>query len=287
MDPVGIIQFRDQDPPSPRPSPPGRGGRLCALGARSQRGCSAQRRDEEFPPLWEKVKMRAVQSLHCLNRAGPAVRRFFTFRRSLIAALFWLCVHTAIAAAADLGPTNDYSVVEAIFTQHCLDCHGSIEPEAKLVIESHESLMKGGESGAAIFPGKSDESLLVRMIEGRVEKDGKQLIMPPGKKREKLKPEEIALIRAWIDGGAKPPAEFKPKDLVLPRIEPTVPPRNSIHALAYHSGRKWIASGRFREVELRSAETHTLVRTLQVHRGNVNALAFSTDGRFLFAAGGE
>jgi hypothetical protein len=153
-------------------------------------------------------------------------------------------------------------------------------------MESHELLLKGGESGAVILPGKSDESLLVRMIEGKVEKDGKKRIMPPGK-REKLKPEDIALIRAWIDAGAKPPAEFKPKELVVPRIEPKVPPRRSINALAWSPAGKLVAVARYGEVELRSAETRAVVRALKGHRGNVNAVAFSSDGRFLFAGGGD
>ena len=44
--------------------------------------------------------------------------------------------------------------------------------------------MKGGEIGAALVPGKSAESLLVQMIEGKFEKDGKKKIMPPGKRQE-------------------------------------------------------------------------------------------------------
>src|SRR5438046_4234088 len=116
-------------------------------------------------------------------------------------------------------------------------------------MESHELLMKGGESGAVIVPGKSDESLLVKLVEGRVEKDGKTLIMPPGKKRQKLKPEQIELIRAWIDAGAKPPAEFNPKELVTPRIEPKVPPRKSVYAIDYSPARKLVAAGRYGGVE--------------------------------------
>jgi hypothetical protein len=189
--------------------------------------------------------------------------------------------------AAEPLPPNDYSAVDAIFTEHCLECHGSQDPEAKLVMESFDLLMKGGASGAVIVPGKSEESLLVRLIEGRVEKDGKQLVMPPGKKREKLKPEQIALIKAWIDAGARPPAEFKPRELAVPRIDPKVPPRNSVHAIGYSSVGKLIAVGRYGEVELRSAETHAVVRSLKGHRGSVNALAFSPDGKVLFAAGGE
>ncbi len=111
-----------------------------------------------------------------------------------------LCIFVFAARLVAAEPI-DYSNIESIFTTHCLDCHGSTEPEGKLVMETHELLLKGGESGAVIIPGKSDESLLVRMIEGKVEQDGKKKLMPPGK-REKLKAEEIALIRAWIDAGA-------------------------------------------------------------------------------------
>ncbi|HKS37330.1 MAG TPA: c-type cytochrome domain-containing protein, partial [Verrucomicrobiae bacterium] len=180
----------------------------------------------------------------------------------------------------------DYSAVETLFTQHCLDCHASTEPEGRLVMESHELLLKGGESGTVIVPGKSEESLLVRMIEGKFEKDGKKKIMPPGK-REKLKPEEIALIRSWIDAGARPPADTRPKELAVPKIEPKVPPRNPINAIAYAPRQKLLAVGRYGEVELRPAESRAVGRALTGHRGNVNALAFSGDGNYLFAAGGE
>ena len=113
--------------------------------------------------------------------------------------------------------TNDYAAVAALIAQHCLDCHAALEPEGKLVMETFESLMKGGESGAALAPGKSAESLIVKMVEGRFEKDGKKLIMPPGK-RKKLQPEEIAVIKSWIDAGALPPKEPAKavRELVLP-----------------------------------------------------------------------
>src|SRR6266498_2220578 len=179
--------------------------------------------------------------------------------RCCIPVLIGSLVFAAKVITAEPLPRNDYSAVDAIFTEHCLECHGSQDPEAKLVMESFELLMKGGESGAVVTPGKSEESLLVRLIEGRVEKDGKKLIMPPGKKREKLKPEQIALIRAWIDAGAKPPAEFKPRELVVPKIEPKVPPRKPINAIAYAPAKELVAVARYGEVELRSAKTRAVV----------------------------
>src|SRR5262249_7733991 len=144
------------------------------------------------------------------------------------------------------------------------------------------------ESGAAYVPGKSAESLLIRMVEGTFERDGKQKIMPPGK-RKKLQPEEIALLKSWVDGGALPPKEAPTltRELVLPKITPRVPPRRSIQALAFASGLKLLAVARYREVELVSSASRQVLRTLSGHRGMVNAVAFSRDGKRLAAAAGE
>jgi WD40 repeat protein/mono/diheme cytochrome c family protein len=192
------------------------------------------------------------------------------------------------ADGAENHSTNDYAAVAAIFGQHCLDCHASQEPEGKLVMETFATLMKGGESGPALVTGKSAESLLVKMIEGRIEKDGKKRIMPPGK-RKKLDAAEIAVIKSWIDEGATAPKEEAKgiRELVVPKVVPTVPPRRSIQAIAFSSGPKLLAIARYGEVELMSSESRGIVRTLKGHRGKVNAVVFSKDGKQLAAAAGE
>ncbi|MEO7297643.1 MAG: c-type cytochrome domain-containing protein [Verrucomicrobiota bacterium] len=183
---------------------------------------------------------------------------------------------------------TDYAAVRTIFDKHCMDCHESKDPEGNFVLDNFETLMKGGETGAAIVPGKSDESLLVKMIEGKIEKDGKKIIMPPGKKK-KLDATEIATIKAWIDAGANAPTDTKAlvKELVVPKIVPKGRPRNAINALAYSPQQKLIAAARYGEVDLISSDTRSLTRKLTGHRGNVNAIAFSADGSQLFAASGE
>jgi len=211
-----------------------------------------------------------------------------SFARILPAA--WV-VFLALAArlpGADSIPAPDYASVEAIIARHCLDCHAAQDPEGQLVLETFETLMKGGENGAVILPGRSADSRLVQMVEGSLQKEGKKLIMPPGK-RQKLKPDEIAAIKAWIDLGAPAPKE-PPKivrELVLPKILPTVPPRRSIQAIAFAAGPKLLAVGRYGEVELISSESRAVVRVLKGHRGSVNALALSADGKQLGAAAGE
>src|SRR5439155_14621884 len=81
--------------------------------------------------------------------------------------------------------------------------------------------------------------------------------------------------------------ENKIRELPVPKIEPKVPPRKPINALAYAAGPKWIAVARYGDIELLSAESHAVIRALRGHRGNVNAVVFSKDGKQLFAAAGE
>src|SRR5579864_685776 len=89
--------------------------------------------------------------------------------------------------------------VEPIFVNKCSFCHSGNVKEGKLDVSSYDSLMKGGKHGKPIVPGKSAESLLVKAA-GKTERP----FMPP-KSEEPLTPEELALIKLWIDQGAKPP----------------------------------------------------------------------------------
>lgn len=180
-----------------------------------------------------------------------------------------------------------FSDIEPLLQQHCVECHGAKEPEGGLVLESHADLMKGGETGAVVVPGKSADSLLVKALLGDWGKTGKNQFMPPGK-RDKLKPEQVALFRAWIDAGAPAPKTAgKAAEIQVPKIAPKVEPRRSIHALAFSSAAKLLAVGRHGEVELVDLDSRTVVRTLGGARGAVNALAFAPDGRSVFAAAGD
>lgn len=183
---------------------------------------------------------------------------------------------------------NPYAPVEAIFSEYCFDCHSSVEPEADLVMETFELLMKGGTTGPSIVPGNSAESLLVRMIEGRIEKDGKKQIMPPGRKK-KLSPAEIETIRTWIDLGAPPPPNDgkRARKPTFPKIAPTAPLRRAVNALDYTSRSKLIAVARYGVVELWKAENRAIVRKLDDHAGSINSVKFSTTGEFIFAGGGD
>jgi len=195
-----------------------------------------------------------------------------------------LALTCAGSRAAEATATN-FQAVATIFEKHCLDCHAAQDPEANLVLETYESLLKGGESGPAIVPGHSSDSLLVKMIEGRFEKEGKKKIMPPGK-RKKLEAAEISAVSAWIDAGAPGSTNARPRELVYSKIPPKGTPRKPITALAASPDGQIVAIARDDSIELQSFRSRTMIRTLAGHQGVVNALAFSSDGKRLFAAAG-
>jgi len=218
-----------------------------------------------------------------------------TVSRLLPLWLGWgLIILPRLAAAAE--DSVHYQAVQAVFAQHCFDCHAAQDPEGKLVLETYADLSKGGASGPALVRGQSAESLLIKMVEGTFEKDGKKKIMPPGK-RPKLSPTEIATLKSWIDAGAPSPGEEPagPRELVVPNLKPLGPVRRSIQAVAFVPGSKTLdptgsgllAVARYGEVELFSPETRSVVRTLSGHRGMVNAVTFSEDGKWLAAGAGQ
>src|SRR5881409_2269898 len=56
--------------------------------------------------------------------------------------------------------------VKPILEASCIKCHGRGRDKGHFRIDSRETLLKGGESGPAIVPGKSEESLLIEMVSG-------------------------------------------------------------------------------------------------------------------------
>ncbi len=95
--------------------------------------------------------------------------------------------------AADIFP---------LLNKSCFQCHGEKKQESGLRLDSRETLLKGGDHGAVVVPGKSAESLLVHLTAG-LHPDIAQ--MP--KKGDKLTAEQVGLLRAWIDQGADWPAQ--------------------------------------------------------------------------------
>jgi hypothetical protein len=89
-------------------------------------------------------------------------------------------------------------VVEPVFQQNCVVCHGGEKQKGELRLDTLEGMKKGGKSGAALVAGKADGSLLVERIELPAD-DTKH--MPPAGKPQ-LSEDQMGLIRWWVESGA-------------------------------------------------------------------------------------
>ena len=59
--------------------------------------------------------------------------------------------------------------IRPVLVKHCQECHGEKKQKAGLRLDSREALLTGGEQGAAIVPGKPEESLLIVAVRYRDE----------------------------------------------------------------------------------------------------------------------
>jgi hypothetical protein len=119
-----------------------------------------------------------------------------------------MTVVVACGGIAQASPTPEgiaffESKIRPVLAEHCYQCHSadalqSGKLKANLLVDSREGMAKGGESGAAVVPGKREDSLLLAALRY----DGFE--MPP---TGKLPDAVIADFETWIDMGAPDPRE--------------------------------------------------------------------------------
>jgi WD40 repeat protein len=177
--------------------------------------------------------------------------------------------------------------IEPILINKCTFCHSGNVVEGKLNMGTYEDLVKGGKSGKAIVPGKSADSLLGRCA-GKVARP----FMPP-RIEKPLTPEELALIKLWIDQGAKPPAGMRTVAKVVLKAPPaTVTP---VLGVAIAPDKSAVFASRGNQIHVYDASSGSHVRSLvnkelvgpdkkpvsAAHLSLVESLAVSPDGKYL------
>ncbi len=117
----------------------------------------------------------------------------------LTASLLAMSSHSARADERD-----DFfeTKIRPVLVGTCFRCHGGTKTSGELRIDSRETLLKGGESGPAIVPGKPEESLLIKAIQRQADVSA----MPPEKDKA-LRADQVAAFVAWVKAGAVWPAK--------------------------------------------------------------------------------
>jgi mono/diheme cytochrome c family protein len=123
---------------------------------------------------------------------------------TLILSAFILPLLSAAPSQANDDPAHFFeSQVRPLLIENCQTCHGEKKQEAGLRLDTLDAALKGGDTGPAIVPGKTAESLLVQAI--RYDGD---LQMPP---KKKLTDSQIATLTRWVESGAIWPSDAAAK----------------------------------------------------------------------------
>lgn len=226
---------------------------------------------------------------------------------------------SAASAAVDIKPAL------RVLRDECIGCHKPGKAKGGLLLSTHEKMMKGGDNGAAVIPGKAADSLLYQLVL----KDGDPH-MPP---KKDLTAGQMAALKIWVDAGAvwdasvfdeapavKPvkltsmPASYQPvlamalsadeKKLAVARanaisiLDLSKPERpvlakleahpEAVSSLAWSRDGHWLVSGGFQKLivwDMTSLKQARLITESLL--GGLTALVVSADGKFIFAADGE
>ena len=197
-----------------------------------------------------------------------------------------------IAKVRHTGTVDFEKEILPILKNNCLACHNQNKPKGGLVLETPQTILKGGDTGPAAVPRKPKESLLLKAASHQ----DPDLTMPPPDNKvaaKSLQPEELGLVALWIEQGAQGEVHA-----AVPIVWQPIPSAlSAIYAVALTRDGQFAACGRANQIFVYHVPTGRIAAHLDdpqlrktsiagaAHRDTVNSIAFSPDGEWLASGG--
>ncbi len=181
-----------------------------------------------------------------------------------------------IAPLTRATPVDFEREVAPFLRDNCFSCHCKTTTKGGLNMETAELMVKGGDTGPALKPGKGAESLLLTAAAHQDD----DLKMPPRDNKAKAKnltPQQLALLRLWIDQGAKPSEK---KERVL-QWQPLPAGVNAIFSVTITPDAQFAACSRANRISFYHVPSGRALSSEIAHNDQINALATSPDGTMI------
>lgn len=106
------------------------------------------------------------------------------------------------SSLAAVEPNQDFGRILSLLADNCFQCHGPDEKsrQGELRLDDRASIMDRPQESAVVIPGDADKSELIRRV---MSSDPSERMPPPESKKSQLAAEQVALLRKWIDSGAR------------------------------------------------------------------------------------
>ncbi len=192
-----------------------------------------------------------------------------------------------IAVVKRSSPADFQADVLPILKKNCISCHNKTDQKGDLVLETPETIREGGKSGPAVVAGKSGESLLLASASHAAKP-----FMPPKNNKvgaPPLTPEELGLIKLWIDQGA---AGKVTAGSTAIQWRPLPPGVNPIYASALSPDGRVAACGRANQIFVYNLAAGRLATRLAdpalggvADPDSIQSLAFDPRGAILASGG--
>ncbi len=201
-----------------------------------------------------------------------------------------------IAALKRGAPVSFEKEILPILQRSCLACHGANDANGELVLESPQTILRGGDSGPAVVAGKSGESLMLQLAAHQDDP-----VMPPEGNDVSAKPltsQELGLLKLWIDQGAK--GTGLTTVLSPQQWRPLPPGQQPISAVAVSPDGQFAACGRANQIFIYHVGSGQIVTRLTdpalldasqdkrpgiSHLDIVQSLSFNSQGDMLASGG--
>jgi len=201
-------------------------------------------------------------------------------KRTFCALLVTGCLLLSSLFTASARPDNHGKLAEdtmRLLHNNCLSCHNAEKEKGGLQLTSRETLLKGGDNGAVVVPGKPDKSLIVQVLSSDADPH-----MPP---KKQLSTNQIQLMRRWVAVGA-PWDETAlaraaaPRDVNVGSLPESYQP---VFALALTTDGNRLAIARGNRIFVHDLTTTNFEMTAgyEAHSDVVRSLAWSADGKQL------
>ncbi len=188
------------------------------------------------------------------------------------------------------SPVGFYRDILPILKSNCIACHNKTTTKGDLNMETPELMIQGGESGPAVLPGKGMESLILQSSAHMGDS-----VMPPKSNKVgavNLTPQELGLLKLWIDEGAQAGEHYSP-EIVWQKLPEGM---NAILCATVSADGEYAACSRANQVSIHHIPSKRFVTKLTdeailksglyqhpgvAHRDVVTSLSFSPDGQYL------